>query len=118
MVIGGTPVWLELRNQPDRGTTDDRHDDEPAALAGKSPDADILREMIGYAAERLTGLEIGARTGVEWGEKNTDRLAQRNGNRERYWETRAGTVELRIPRLSTSSYFPASWNCGRWPRRR
>src|ERR671919_3025468 len=54
-------------------------------LVEKTPDADLLREMIGFAA---------------------DRLAQRNGYRERAWETRAGTVELRIPKLRKGSYFP------------
>jgi transposase-like protein len=76
------------------------------SLMEKSPDADVLREMIGYAAEKLMELEIGAKTGAALGEKNPARLAQRNGYRDRDWETRAGTVELRIPRLRTGSYFP------------
>lgn len=76
------------------------------ALMEKSADADVLREMIGFASQRLMELEVGTLTGADYGQKNPDRLAQRNGYRERDWETRAGTVELRIPKLRKGSYFP------------
>jgi putative transposase len=76
------------------------------SLVEKTPDADLLREMISFAAERLMELEVGALTGAAYGEKKPERLAQRNGYRERDWHTRAGTVELHIPKLRTGSYFP------------
>lgn len=76
-------------------------------LVEKSGDADLLKEMIGFAAERLMELEVGVRAGAAYGEKDPERKAQRNGYRERDWQTRAGNVELRIPKLRTGSYFPS-----------
>jgi putative transposase len=77
------------------------------ALLEKSSDADLLREMIGFTAQRLMELEVAGLTGAGHGERSPDRINHRNGYRERDWQTRAGTVELRIPKLRRGSYFPA-----------
>jgi transposase-like protein len=76
------------------------------ALLANSSDTDLLREMIGFAAQRLMDLEVEGLTGAGHGSRSPDRVNQRNGYRERDWETRAGTVELRIPKLRKGSYFP------------
>jgi putative transposase len=76
-------------------------------LLEKSSDTDLLREMIGFTAQRLMELEVGGHTGAAHGERSAERINHRNGYRERDWETRAGTVELRIPKLRRGSYFPS-----------
>ena len=76
------------------------------ALLEKSSDADLLREMIGFTAQRLMELEVDGLTGAGHGERSADRINHRNGYRDRVWETRAGTVELRLPKLRKGSYFP------------
>src|ERR1700678_4504203 len=68
-------------------------------LLEKGSDTTFLREMIGFAAERLMALETEQLCGAAPGERSPDRRNQRNGYRDRDWETRAGTVELRIPKL-------------------
>ena len=76
------------------------------ALLEKSSDAELLREMVGFAAQRLMELEVESLTGAAHGERSAERINHRNGYRDRVWETRAGAVELRIPKLRRSSYFP------------
>ena len=83
--------------------------DDMMALRGlleKSSDAGLLREMIGFTAQRLMALEVEGLTGASHGERSLERINQRNGYRGRAWETRAGTVELKIPKLRKGSYFP------------
>src|SRR5713226_6422908 len=75
-------------------------------LLEKGSDTTFLREMIGFAAQRLMELETEGLCGAGHGERSAERMNQRNGYRERDWETRAGTVELRIPKLRKGSYFP------------
>ena len=76
------------------------------ALLEKGSDTTFLREMIGFAAERLMALETEPLCGAAPGERRAGRINQRNGYRDRDWQTRAGTVELRIPKLRHGSYFP------------
>ena len=87
------------------------------ALVEKSGDADLLREMIGFAGERLMELEVGAKTGADFGEKSSERLAQRNGYRDRDWRVRRAENDPgdRFPtaRPVVSSY--ASRGCGPAP---
>jgi putative transposase len=75
-------------------------------LLEKGSDIDLLREMIGFVAERLMALEVEGLCGAGHGERTPARTNQRNGFRERPWETRAGTVELKIPKLRKGAYFP------------
>ncbi len=71
-------------------------------LLAKQPDADIVREMLGFAAQRLMELGVEGKTGAALGERNPDRLTHRNGYRDRTWETRVGMIALQIPKLRKS----------------
>ena len=76
-------------------------------LVEKDADADLVREMLAFAAERLMELEVEVAAGAPKGARSPLRTAQRNGYRERGWEMRAGRLELAIPRLRRGSYFPS-----------
>ena len=74
-------------------------------LASASPD--VLREMIREFAQRMMDADVEVRCNAGYGEVTPDRVNSRNGYRRREWDTRAGTVELAIPKLRSGSYFPS-----------
>jgi putative transposase len=76
-------------------------------LIEKGADADLVRELLAFAAERMMDLEVEAKTGAALGARSTARCTHRNGYRERAWETRAGRIELAIPKLRKGSYCPS-----------
>jgi putative transposase len=69
--------------------------------------ADVLRESVAFVAERLMEAEVSELIGAERGERTEDRATHRNGYRPRRWDTRAGELELQIPKLRQGSYFPS-----------
>ena len=75
-------------------------------LVEQASDGDFVREMLAFAADRMMEMEVEARTGAPLGARSASRSTQRNGYRARNWDTRAGTVELAIPKLRKGSYFP------------
>jgi len=77
-------------------------------LAEKGADVDMLRQMVQVATHRLMEMEVDTLCGAGYDEKNpTESLKSRNAYRDRSWEIRAGTVELRVPKLRQCSYYPA-----------
>jgi len=75
-------------------------------LVEKGADADMLRQMVQFMAQRLMDIDVEALCGAGYDEKNPERANSRNGYRDRAWETRAGRVDLKIPKLRSGSYFP------------
>jgi putative transposase len=73
-------------------------------LASASPD--LLREMIKSFAQQMMNAEVEQLCGAAYGEVSAGRVNSRNGYRRREWDTRAGTVELAIPKLRQGSYYP------------
>lgn len=78
------------------------------------PEADALREGLRWLAQQLMELEVSELVGAQRYERTETRKTYRNGYRSRPWDTRVGTIELRIPKLRQGSYFPSLLE----PRRR
>ena len=77
-------------------------------------DVDFLREGLRVLVQAVMEAEVAAKTGAERGERSPERVTHRNGYRERPWDTRVGTLDLRIPKVREGSYFPTLLE----PRRR
>lgn len=75
-------------------------------LVEKEADCDLVREMLAFAAERIMEMEVEGVAGAPKGARSPLRETQRNGYRERIWDTRAGRIALEIPKLRKGSYFP------------
>ncbi|RYF12133.1 MAG: IS256 family transposase [Deltaproteobacteria bacterium] len=102
------------RNEGDTMAT--KKMDALAVLGKRQADGgDMMRQMVQEFAERLMSSEVDALCGASLGERSDERVNQRNGYREREWDTRAGTLALQIPKIRQGSYFP-EWLLG--PRRR
>jgi putative transposase len=77
-----------------------------AELVEKGADADLLRDMIRYVAQRMMDMDVESLCQAAYGERTAERANSRNGYRDRQWDTRTGSVELKIPKLRKGSYFP------------
>ena len=86
-------------------------------LTEKGADADLVRELLAFAAERMMELEVEAKTGAALGARSSVRCTHRNGCRERAWETRAGRIDPAIPSSGRALTSPFS-SRGARPRRR
>ena len=69
--------------------------------------ADFVRESLRWMVGQLMEVEVSGLVGAELGERSEDRATHRNGYRSRRWDTRAGEIELQIPKLRRGSYFPS-----------
>jgi len=75
-------------------------------LAEKGADADFIRQTLQHALQRLMEMDVESLCQAAYGERSDERINSRNGYRDRGYETRAGKVDLKIPKLRTGSYFP------------
>jgi putative transposase len=79
-----------------------------------SDDVDFLREGVRALAQALMEAEVTQHVGASRYERSAERTGERNGSRERRWDTRVGSISLRVPRVRDGSYFPSLLE----PRRR
>jgi putative transposase len=115
-------VWFLIRKRPiyREGDTITMADELSIGLqellrkARMEHDPDLLKEGVRVLSQALMEMEVEEHVGAARHERSPGRVGQRNGYRERNWDTRVGTIELKVPRVRDSSYFPSLLE----PRRR
>src|SRR5712692_2402877 len=111
-----SPILTDVE-QTSRRRVITKHRMDVTTFVGKlleESDVDLLREGVRILAQVLMDAEVSTQIGAELYERTEERTAQRNGYRTRTWDTRVGTLELRVPKIAPGTYFPALLE----PRRR
>ena len=101
-------------------TVDPNSIDLAQVLTGRleTADPDLLRELLRVFVQALMSADADAECGAAYGTRSSERTNTRNGYRSRGWDTRAGSIELAVPKLRQGSYFPGGCSSGAGGRRR
>src|ERR1700675_2196526 len=78
----------------------------PAVRNQLLSEPDLLRSLVEQTVNQILSAQADGLCGAGWGERSAERTNQRNGYRERRWDTRAGTIDLKLPKLREGSFFP------------
>lgn len=109
-ISGHRGSWFKVRlpsqNFRPENTTLTRPSIALSELVEKGADTDLVREMIQHVVQRVMDMDVENLCAAAYGERSSDRQNSRNGYRERLWETRAGAVNVKIPKLRSGGYFP------------
>jgi len=106
MIVGFTPMKL-TRGVTTMAETKRMTTEEVVGYLIEGEGLDFLRESLVWVVQQLMEAEVSELIGAERGERNPERLTHRNGYRQRSWQTRAGEIELAIPKIRRGSYFPS-----------
>jgi hypothetical protein len=111
-----------LNDSRSRMRRDDGHlqDGHITSFVGKlleQDDVDALREGVRVLAQAVMETEVSTQIGAAPYERSSERSAYRNGYRTRRWDTRVGTIELKIPKVTAGAYSPRCWSPAGEPRR-
>jgi putative transposase len=96
-----------MRRRPAMAGADRMAIEEVVRKVLREEHADVIRDSVRWVVHELMEAEVSELVGAKLGERSEDRATHRNGYRPRRWDTRAGEIELQIPKLRRGSYFPS-----------